>query len=175
MPSWGAIPSENSCTGAFCTGAFRMPCLFGGRIPPPGWHRRPPPHWPIPGHPPCPSGGPAGSYPTSPLGRVGARPNPGMRHGKGGHLEKKPGDLGFETRKLAISYRNSQLRAIAAAIATQSPFMQSCACVCSHARACAVVRVRECAVVLTMHTPLPEKNVPPSSTSKRTRDSSRCR
>ena len=46
-----------------------------------------------------------------------------MRHGKGGHLEKKPGDLGFETRKLAISYRNSQLRAIAAAIATQSPFI----------------------------------------------------
>ena len=37
MLRWRVGPSLSLCTGAFCTGAFRMPCLFGGRIPPPGW------------------------------------------------------------------------------------------------------------------------------------------
>ena len=44
---------------------------------------------------------------------------------KSGDLEKKIRDNpGFETRKLAISRRNSQLRVITAAITTQFPFMQ---------------------------------------------------
>ena len=77
-----------------------MPCLFRGRIPPPGWHRRPMPHWPIPGHCPCPSDGPAGEHPTSPLGRLAAFPNPGMCHVQDRHLEKRPRQ---QNRKLEIS------------------------------------------------------------------------
>ena len=38
---WGAGPSPNPCTGAFCTGAHYTACRFRGRIPPPEWHRRP--------------------------------------------------------------------------------------------------------------------------------------
>ena len=38
---------------------------FGaGRIPPPGWHRRPPRRWPISGYPACPWDGPAGLCPV---------------------------------------------------------------------------------------------------------------
>ena len=61
---WGAGPSPNPCTGANCTGAHCMPCLLRGRIPPPGWHRRPPRRWSISGYPACPWDGPAGLCPV---------------------------------------------------------------------------------------------------------------
>ena len=58
------------------------------------------PRWPIPGHSPCPSDGPAGEHPTSPLDRLAAFPNPGMCHVQDRHLEKRRRQ---ENRKLEIS------------------------------------------------------------------------
>ena len=48
----GAGPSQGPCIGAFRTDAHSTACLFGGRVGPLWLRWRPPPHWPIRGHPP---------------------------------------------------------------------------------------------------------------------------